>query len=214
MPVHRVVLADDHEMFRQGLKSLVEKDKELKVVGEAKDGVDLLALLSDVRCDLAVVDLSMPNLDGMNAIKEIREHYPNVKILVLTMQKDHEHFRHAMSFGASGYLLKDDAFDQFSRAVKQVLKGKQFVSPSVSTLLTERFLRSVDEQETPCTEILTTRERQVLTLIASGLANKQIAAKLRLSVRTVETHRNNLINKLGIRTTAGLVKYAISKGMV
>jgi DNA-binding NarL/FixJ family response regulator len=201
-------------MFREGLRSLVEKDKDLKVVGQAKDGEALLEILKKTRCEAVIVDLSMPNMDGIEAIRNIKITYPNVKILVLTMQKDHEHFRHAMLNGANGYLLKDDAFDQLSKAVKLIMRGKQFVSSSVSTLLTERFLRSLDDQESPSPDILTEREREILTLIANGLANKQIAVKLKLSVRTVETHRNNLTNKLGIHNTAGLVKFAISKGLV
>jgi len=214
MDKYRIVIADDHEIFREGLKSLVEKDTRMRIVGEAKDGEELLETLKKVRCDVVVVDLSMPNLDGMSAIKVIKTKYSWIKILVLTMQKDHEHFKHAMTHGASGYLLKDDAYEQFIKAVCAICKGKEFVSPSVQTLLSERFIRALDDFEHPSLDILTKREQQVLKLVASGWPNKNIASKLKISIRTVETHRNNFSNKLGIKNTASLVKYAISKGLV
>ncbi|OGX19847.1 MAG: hypothetical protein A2Y04_05310 [Omnitrophica WOR_2 bacterium GWC2_45_7] len=209
-----IVLADDHEMFREGLKSLLEHDSGFRVVGQAKDGEDLLSLLRKVKCGLVILDLSMPNVDGMTVIKSVREKYPPVKILVLTMQKDQEHFKHAMAYGANGYLLKEDAFDQLHRAIQLIMKGKRFVSSSVATLLADKFVRSLDELESPSLDILTKRELQILKLIAGGCANKNIAAALGISVRTVESHRGNLTNKLGIKSTAGVVKFAISKGLV
>lgn len=211
--VYKIVLADDHQILRAGLKDLIEKEKSFKVVGQAKDGDELLSRLDTVRCDLAIVDLSMPNRDGMQTIEEIRERFPKVKILVLTMQKDQEHFKHAMAHGASGYVLKEDAYDQLMMAVKMILKGKKFVSPTISKLLTDYYVRSLDEAEASSLDILTKREQQILQLIGNGMANKNIAAKLKLSIRTVETHRANLSHKLGIKNTAGLVKYAITKGL-
>ena len=213
MSKFKIVLADDHEIFREGLRSLVDKDQALEIVGEAQDGEELLTQLKKVKCDVVVTDLSMPNMDGMSAIKTIRRRYPKIKILILTMLKDHEHFKHAMANGASGYLLKDDAFDEFSMAIKLIMKGKRYVARSVASLQTDRFVRSLDESEAPSLDILTKRERQVLKLVASGLANKNIASKLKISIRTVETHRTNLTDKLGIKTTAGLVKFAISKSL-
>ena len=210
----RIFLADDHEIFRQGLVSLIEKDHDLTIAGQAKDGEDLLAQLKNVKCDVVVTDLSMPNMDGLAAIKAIRKKYPKIKILILTMLKDYEHFKHAMGSGASGYLLKDDAFDQLSMAIKLIMRGKKYVSPSVSAMETDRLLRSIDEAEDPSSDILTKRESQILKCVTSGLANKNIASKLKISIRTVEAHRTNLSNKLGIKTTAGLVKFAISKGLI
>lgn len=211
--VRRIILADDHQILRAGLKDLIEKDMAFKVVGQANDGDELLSLMDSVRCDLIIMDLSMPNRDGMQSIQEIRERFPKVKILVLTMQKDQEHFKHAMAYGASGYVLKEDAYDQLMMAVKMILQGKKFVSPTISRLLTDYYVRSLDEAESSSLDILTKREQQILKLIGNGMANKNVAAKLKLSVRTVETHRANLSHKLGIRNTAGLVKYAISKGL-
>ncbi len=210
---HRIILADDHQILRAGLKDLIEKDKAFKVVGQANDGDELLSLMDSVKCDLIIMDLSMPNRDGMQAIQEVRAKFPKVKVLVLTMQKDQEHFKHAMAHGASGYVLKEDAYEQLMMAVKVVLRGKKFVSPTISRLLTDYYVRSLDEAESSSLDILTKREQQILQFIGSGMANKNIAARLKLSVRTVETHRANLGHKLGIKNTAGLVKYALSKGL-
>ncbi len=211
--VYRIMLADDHQILRAGLKDLIEKDKAFKVVGQAKDGDELLSLMHSVKCDLVIMDLSMPNRDGMQAIRDLRGEFPKVKILVLTMQKDQEHFKHAMAHGASGYVLKEDAYDQLLMAVKMILQGKRFVSPTISKLLTDYYVRSLDEAESSSLDILTKREQQILKFIANGMANKNIASNLKLSIRTVETHRANLSHKLGIPNTAGLVKYAISQGL-
>ena len=214
MAEHKIILADDHEILRAGLKSLINKEPFFRVVGEAGDGEELLSQLKSVKCDLIVMDLSMPRVDGLAAIKEIRQKFPKIKILVLTMQKDHEHFKYAMTYGANGYLLKDDAYEQLVLAIKMILKGKKFVAPSVATLEAERFIRSLDETDMPSMEILSKREKEILKFVAGGFPNKSIASKLKISIRTVETHRANLTNKLGIKNTAGLVKYAFSKGLI
>ena len=214
MAEYKIILADDHEILRAGLRSLITQESFLKVVGEAGDGEELLRQLGRVKCDLIVMDLSMPHMDGLAAIKDIRQKFPKIRILVLTMQKDHEHFKYAMGYGASGYLLKDDAYEQLVLAIKMILKGKKFISPSVASLETERFVRSLEETDVPSLEILSKRETEILKLVAGGLANKIIALKLKISIRTVETHRANLTNKLGIKNTANLVKYAFSKGLI
>lgn len=211
--MNKIALVDDHKIFRTGLKNLIDREPFFKVAAEAKDGEELLDRLKAVKCDLVVLDLSMPNMDGMTAIKELRQRFPKLKILVLTMLKDNEHFRHAMVLGASGYILKDDAYEQLILGMKIILKGKKFVSPAMSAVLTDRYIRSIEEVEDPSSEILTQREKQILKLVAGGLANKTIASRLKISARTVETHRANLSNKLGIKNTAGLVKFAISKGL-
>ncbi|OGX31042.1 MAG: hypothetical protein A2787_01205 [Omnitrophica WOR_2 bacterium RIFCSPHIGHO2_01_FULL_48_9] len=212
--MYKIFLADDHAIFRAGLKGLIEKDSQLKVVGEAPNGEELLLKLKSTKCDAIVLDLSMPAMDGLAAMKLIREKFPKVKILILTMQKDPEHFEHAMAGGAAGYLLKDDAYDQLILAIKLVLKGKRYISPSVATLTTDRFIRSVDDTEAPSLELLTKREKEILKFVSNSFSNKNIASRLKISVRTVETHRANLSNKLGIKSTAGLVKYAMAKGLL
>jgi len=211
----KIILADDHDMLRAGLKGLLEKDPDFKVVAQAKDGEDLLEKLASTKTDCVVLDLSMPNMDGLATLKEIRKKFPKVKSLVLTMQKDAGHFKHAMSYGACGYLLKDSAFDQLVMAIKIIMKGKNFISPVISNLIAESYLRSMGQEgDTPSLEILTAREKDILRRIADGKANKNIAAALKISIRTVETHRSHLIRKLGLKTPASLVKYAIAKGLI
>lgn len=214
MATIKIILADDHAMFRAGLKGLLEKEAGFKVVAQAEDGEELLDILSTQKVDCVVLDLSMPNLDGIAALKEIHVKFPMVKCLVLTMQKDQEHFKKAVANGAKGYLLKDNAFDLLVTAIKMVMKGKTFISPAVSELITEQYVRSVEENDAPSLEILTAREKEILEKIAQGLANKNIAVKLDISIRTVETHRSHIIHKLGFKTTAALVKYALTKGII
>ncbi|MCB9758042.1 MAG: response regulator transcription factor [Candidatus Omnitrophica bacterium] len=211
---YQIVLADDHKIFRAGLKSLIDKEAGLKIVGQAEDGEDLLVLLRKVKCDLVVLDLSMPKLEGIAALKVLRQKYPKLKVLILTMFKDFEHFKHAMASGANGYVLKDDAFEQLVRAVKTVMKNKQYVSGSVSAIERDRLFRLQDEATAPSLEILTKREKEILKGIALGQANKNIAANLKISIRTVEAHRGHLTRKLGIKTTADLVKYAMTKNII
>ena len=214
MSVYKIILADDHNIFRAGLKSLIEKDPEFKVVAEAQDGGQLLEKLSSTKAELIVLDLSMPHMDGLETLKQIREKYPKIKILILTMLKDPEHLKYALAHGANGYLLKDDAYEQLLMGIKMILKkGKQFISPAISTVITDHYIRSMEEVDTPSMEILTKREQQILKFVAKGFPNKNIANKLKISVRTVETHRGNLSNKLRLKNTAALVKYAIAKGL-
>lgn len=214
MTKSKIILTDDHAVVREGLKNLIQKDPALTVVAEAQDGQELLDLLPSHKCDLIIMDISMPNKDGVTALKEIRRKYPKAKVLILSMLKDFQHFEEVMRNGASGYMVKDDAPDQLLLAIKTILRGNKFVSPSVSKVLVDRQLRSVDDGEVPSLEILTKREQQVLTMIAKGMANKNIADKLKLSIRTVEHHRANLTDKLGLKTPAALVKYAIDKGVI
>jgi DNA-binding NarL/FixJ family response regulator len=211
---YKIVLADDHEILRAGLKKLIDNEETMQVVAEASDGQELLERLEQLRCDMVILDLSMPNMDGLSALKEIRKKFPKIKIIVLTMQKDHEQFKQAMAGGASGFVLKGDAYGQLVMAIKMVFKDKKFVSPAAATLLTDRYIRSLDDEGEPSLEILTPKEKEVLKLLAKGHAGKSVAAQLKISVRTVETHRFNLTNKLGIKSTAGLTKYAISKGLI
>ena len=210
----RIILADDHEMLRAGLKSLLDKEPDFKVVAQAQDGEQLLDKLACVKTDCVVMDLSMPNLDGLATLKEIKKRFPKVKCLVLTMQKDQEHFKSAIANGASGYVLKDNAFDLLVMAIKMVMKGKSYISPAISELITEQYVRSIKDGDMPSLEILTAREKEILKLVAQGNANKNIASRLRISIRTAETHRSRLIHKLGLKTTAALVQYAMSKGLV
>ncbi|MCR4338232.1 MAG: response regulator transcription factor, partial [Candidatus Omnitrophica bacterium] len=169
MPGYKIILADDHKILREGIKSLIEKDPSFKVVGQAQNGEELLTLLKKIRCDLIVLDLSMPQMDGIATLKKVHHQFPKIKILILTMQKDIEHFKHAMAGGAFGYLLKEDAYDQLLLAIKVALKGKRFISPTLEHFLTEQYVRSLDEGQESSPNILTKREFQILKLVAQGL---------------------------------------------
>lgn len=212
MAKSKIIIADDHTFVRVGLRELINKDSDLIVVGEANNGEKLIDMLENKKCDLVVTDISMPEMDGVTAIREIHEKYPQLKILILSMLKDYSHFKEVMAHGASGYMVKDDAPDLLVSAIKTILKGKKFVSPLVTTMLADREMRSLDEA-VPSLEILTKREKQILTMIAKSTSNKNIATKLKISIRTVEHHRANLTDKLGFKDPASLVKYAMAKGL-
>jgi len=208
---YRIVLADDHSLFRQGLKAVLEGTEEFKVVGEAGDGLELVDLLNQVNPHLVILDISMPNLRGIETIPEIKKNHPEVKILVVTMHNDKEYLYQAISQGADGYFLKKDAGTELFSAIEKIRKGKVYVSPSLSGDLTD-YWEGIREGVKK--GILTNREREVLTQIAAGKSNKEIADMLYISVHTVERHRANLMEKLNFKKTADLVKYAIEKGYV
>ena len=208
---YRIVLADDHSLFRQGLKAVLEGTEEFKVVGEAGDGLELVDLLNQVNPHLVILDISMPNLRGIETIPEIKKNHPEVKILVVTMHNEKESLYQAISQGADGYFLKKDAGTELFSAIEKIRKGKVYVSPSLSGDLTD-YWEGIREGVKK--SILTNREREVLSLIAGGKSNKEIADMLYISVHTVERHRANLMEKLNFKKTADLVKYAIEKGYV
>lgn len=213
MAKSKIIIADDHTFVRVGLKELINKDSDLIVVGEAKNGEELMEVLANKKCDLVVSDISMPQMDGVQAVREIHQAYPQLKILILSMLKDYSHFKEVMAHGALGYMVKDDAPDQLVFAIKTILRGKKYVSPLVTTMLADREVRSLDEA-VPSMEILTKREKQILAMIAKSMPNKNIAAKLKISIRTVEHHRANLTDKLGFKDTPSIVKYAMAKGLI
>jgi DNA-binding NarL/FixJ family response regulator len=208
---YRIVLADDHALFRQGLKGILEGTADFEIVGEASDGLELLALLDQVEPDLAILDISMPNLRGIEAIPLIKKVNPDVKILVVTMHKDKEYLYQAISEGADGYFLKKDAGTELFSAIEKIREGKVYVSPSLSEDLTD-YWENIRQRTKK--SVLTSREKEVLGLIAKGKANKEIANIFYISVHTVERHRANLMEKLNLKNTADLVKYAIAKGYV
>jgi DNA-binding NarL/FixJ family response regulator len=210
---YRIVLADDHAMFRQGIKNILEGADDLEVVGEEGDGLNLLELLRQVTTDMVILDISMPKLRGLEAIREIKMISNDVKVLILTMHNDEEYVYSAMSAGAEGYLLKEDADTELFAAIEKIRKKGHYLSPLLSgEVAFELIQASRKRQLTPPSDPLTTREREILKLIAEGAANKEIADLLYISIRTVENHRANIMRKLNIRHTANLVKYAIRKG--
>jgi DNA-binding NarL/FixJ family response regulator len=215
MKAYRIILADDHLMLRQGLRRILAESPDLEVIGEAGDGLELVKLLRKSAPDLVILDVSMPLLRGLEAIQEIKSIHPGVKILILTMHKDKEYLHQAMAGGAQGYLLKEDADTELFSAIKMLRQGEFYLSPAFSKGLAEDWVETLRSRSAPPpAEKLTLREREVLKLIAEGKASKEVAELLSISVRTAEHHRARIMDKLQIRSTAELVKYAIRKGFV
>lgn len=208
---YRIVTADDHILFRSGLRGIIESEAGLEVIGEAGDGVELLKLLHAMTPDLVIVDISMPNMRGIEALREIRKLYPEVKVLVLTMHRDMSYLHQAITAGADGYLLKEDADPDLFLAIERIRQGKIYVSPHLSEGMIEDWaqIRRGDARTSLQPEVLTPREKEIIKLIADGKSSKEIGNLLFISIRTVERHRANIMDKLQIRKTADLVKYAI-----
>ncbi|MFH1951841.1 MAG: response regulator transcription factor [Pseudomonadota bacterium] len=212
MKNHRVLLAEDHTMFRQGIKKILEEAEDLKVVGEVSDGLELLEFLKNHPADILILDISMPGMRGIEAAYEAKKIRPNLKILILTMHKNTEYLYHSMNAGAEGYLIKEDSDTELLSAIRKVLRGERYVSRNLSLELTDDFLqRDRGEFRRPI-DRLSIREREVLKLLAEGNSSKEIADLLFISSRTAEHHRANIKKKLDLRSTADLVKYAIKKG--
>lgn len=207
----RIALADDHALFRKGLKKILEETPDLEVIGEAGDGLELLHLLKSLSPDMIILDISMPNLRGIEAIYEIKRMRPEARILILTMYKDKEYLCQAISAGADGYFLKKDADAELFSAIAKIRRGEMYVSPSLAEEFAGNWELILHEFRKP---ILTPREREILHLIAAGKSSKEIAEIFFISVHTVERHRANIMEKLHLKNTADLVKYAIQKGYV
>lgn len=215
MSPYRILLADDHVMFRQGMKHIIEGVPGLEIVGEVGDGLKLLNRLKKSPPDMVILDISMPNLRGIEATKEIKTTNSEVKVLILTMHNDKEYLYHAISAGADGYLLKEDADTELFSAIETIRHGGNYISPLLLVELADDLAQTYHGAKFKAPfEPLTTREREVLKLIAEGRSSKEVANLLFISVRTVQHHRANIMRKLNIRKTADLVKYAIRKGYV
>jgi DNA-binding NarL/FixJ family response regulator len=215
MGVYQVVLADDHVMFRQGLKRILEDTDGVEIVGEAGDGVELLSLLKRVNPEFVILDISMPNLSGIEALRKISALHPEVKVLMLTMHKDKDFLHQAIGAGAAGYILKEDADAEIFSALEAISQGQTYVSRLLARELTDDWAQMTREgQKTSVTEPLTTREREVIKLLAEGKSNKEIADLLFISIHTVVRHRANIMSKLKLKKTADLVRYAIQKGHI
>jgi DNA-binding NarL/FixJ family response regulator len=214
MSTYRIILADDHAILMQGVRRILSENAALRVVGEARDGIELLRMLNEVSSDLIILDISMPNLRGIEAIQEIKAISPDVKILILTMHKDGEYLRQAISLGADGYLLKEDADTELFNAINKIRQGEIYIAPGLSETLTDDWVKIQKGYAKPVyeNELLTNREREVLKMIAEGKSNREIAEALFISVRTVDHHRANIMEKLQLRKTADLVKYAMHRG--
>jgi len=209
---YNILLADDHAILRQGVRKIIEESDDMAVIGEAGDGMELLGLLKKTTPDLIILDISMPNLRGIEATSEIKEANPEIKILILTMHKRKEYLYHALSAGAEGYMLKEDTDRELLFAIETIRRGGVYLSPYLSREFTNEFFRIQRGESGAPEEVLTVRERQVLKLISEGKSNKEIADLLFISVRTVHHHRASVMDKLKLKKVADLVKYAIRRG--
>ncbi len=209
----RILLADDHRIMREGLRSLIENEPDMKVVAEAGDGRTTVRLAEEVSPDVAVIDITMPELNGIEASSQIIARAPHIKVLALSMHSD-EHFVTGMlRAGASGYLLKDCAAEELCRAIRSLVANETHLSPKIASIVIEDYRRGLSETRPARGKQLTPREREVLQLVAEGETSKKIAAQLHVSVKTVDAHRQQIMDKLDIRSVAGLTKYAIRKGI-
>jgi DNA-binding NarL/FixJ family response regulator len=211
----RILLADDHNVMRRGLRLLLESQPGFSVVGEAADGHQAVEQAQALRPDVVVLDIAMPHLNGAEAAHRINELLPNTAIVILSMHSDESYVLRALKAGAKGYLVKDSAESDLIGAIKAVSAGKAFFSPEVSKVLVEDYVREMRSRGVDDSyELLTTRERETLHLLAEGKSNKDIAALLKLSLFTVETHRRNLQEKLNLHSLAELILYAVRKGVI
>ncbi|MDH3867612.1 MAG: response regulator transcription factor [Desulfobulbaceae bacterium] len=211
----KIVIAEDHTILRAGLRALLSGQNGLEVIGEAGDGREAIRKVDTLQPDLLLIDLSMPKLNGIDAIREIKSQHPEIKIIVLTVHKSEEYIIAALQAGANGYMLKDASQNELLLAIDYVINGKTFLSPSISDKVVDAFLNT-DKKDKPAAVLdnLTAREREILKLVAEGNTNKKIAEHLCISLKTVEKHRSNLMQKLDLRNTAALTAYAIAKKMV
>ena len=209
----RVLLADDHALVRVGIRSLLSTIAGFDVVGEAGTGHEALELADKLRPHVVLMDIAMPGINGLDATARLVERHPEVRVIILSMHASEEYALQALRAGAAGYLLKDADLLELERAIVAVARGETYLSPAISKHVIADYKRRVAEQPEPI-DRLTPRQREVLRLIAEGLSTKEIAFKLGLSVKTVETHRTQIMNRLQIRDVAGLVRYAIRAGLV
>jgi two-component system response regulator NreC len=211
----RILLADDHTLIRGGLRLLAEQQPDLVVVGEAEDGRQAVAMAAALKPDVAVLDIGMPNLNGIEAAKQITEGESRAAVVILSMHADETYILRALKAGARGYLLKDSTESDLARAIRAVAEGKSFFSPAVSKVLLEDYVRKLQRTGGEDSyELLTPREREILQLIAEGKSNKDVANLLHLSVYTVETHRANIMEKLKLKSVPELILYAVRKGVI
>ncbi len=210
----RILLADDHKIVRDGLRTLIEKETGMEVIGEAENGRKALKIAQKIRPNVVIMDVTMPDMNGIEAARKIVTEIPGVRVIALSMHSDRRFVLGMLEAGASGYLIKDCAFDELAKAVRSVATGQTYLSPSIADVLVKGYLDKVNEKISVARSPLTEREREILQLLAEGQSSKEIAAHLGVSVKTVETHRRNMMQKLNMRSVAELTKYAIREGFI
>jgi len=210
----KLLIADDHKVFRDGINSIIDDVEDIQVVGQAADGREVLSQLEEVQPHVILMDISMNEAGGIETTLLVRKQYPNIKILALSMHEESNYIIKMLEAGASGYLLKDAGSSEMIKAIRAVASGATYYSQEVSAALVQQMTQDKKQKESRSGIPLTKRELEVLELIAGEYTNPEIAEKLFISIRTVDTHRRNLIEKLAVKNTAGLVRYAIRKGLV
>jgi DNA-binding NarL/FixJ family response regulator len=213
MPV-RIVIADDHALVRQGFRALLAAVPDFEVVGEAANGREALRVIRTLVPEVALMDISMPEMNGMDATALALRQHPNLKVIIVSMHATEAYVLEALRAGAAGYLLKDADAGDLERAIRTVVRGERFLTPSVSHHLIDRFIRAERGEQTPLADALTPRQREVLQLVAEGRSTREISLRLHLSVKTIETHRAHLMERLQIFDVAGLTRYALRIGLV
>lgn len=208
----RILLADDHALIRTGMKNLLEGNREFLVVGEAGDGEEVLKKSRELKPDVVVMDISMPKLNGIEATRIIKKSRPETAILVLTMHENTEYAYQIFKAGATGYVLKNAGKDELTAAIYAVARGEKYFSPRVSEMMMSDYMKKAEERSASAEMVLTKREQEILVLIGQGLNNQQIADRLFISPRTVDTHRTNIMQKLNIHDAPNLVRYALEHG--
>ncbi|HEY3277850.1 MAG TPA: response regulator transcription factor [Syntrophorhabdaceae bacterium] len=209
----RIVLADDHKIMREGLRALLEKHADFEVAAEAENGIEAVQLVKKLKPHIVIMDIGMPGLNGIEATRQVTTDVPATKVIALSMHSDKRFVVEMLKAGVSGYLLKDSASEELASAIRTVLAGTPYLSPKITDVVLKDYLSTLTKTEPNAFSVLTPREREVLQLIAEGRTTKEIAAALFVSVKTVETHRQQLMEKLDLRSVAELTKYAIREGL-
>jgi len=212
---HKIVIVEDHKLFREGLKSMLNKRDDIEIIGEAEDGIEAVRLIRKLKPDMILLDLSMPKMSGISVMKDVKRELPDTRILLLTIHESDQYVLEAFEGGADGYCIKDSSRQELMVAIDSILQGKTYISPGISDQVMEGFLTNKKKlKEKTNWDTITQREREVLKLLAEGYSNKEIGDLLHISVKTVEKHRANLIGKLDLHNVAQLTAFAIKKGLV
>lgn len=209
-----IVLADDHCIVRQGLRALLAAEPGLRVVAEAADGLEALQIVERQRPQVLVLDLIMPSLNGIEVTRQVRQRSPETQVIILSMHSDEAYVLEALRAGAAGYVLKESPIDELLQAIDEVTQGRRYLAPPLSEWAIAAYVRNAEASGDDPLEALTSREREVIYLVAEGLSATEIAARLSISPRTVETHRANLMRKLGLRNQAEVIRFALEQGLV
>jgi len=209
----RVIIVDDHRLFREGLRGLIALEPDIEVVGEAGSGIEAIQMVAETSCDVVIMDISMPDMNGIEATRQLLVKHPDLRVLIISMESDRRFIVEALGAGACGYLLKDTAFDELAEAIRTAQSGETILSARISELIVKDYLLRIPEKVSLTHDCLTPREREMLQIIANGMNSKEIAQHLGISIKTVEVHRHSIMKKLNLFSIAELTKYAIREGL-